>query len=229
MREKLKSNTYKGLVLFFTIAGPIGVGYLWSPGFREDVSEFIGEIFLINTDSSSSGIPIEGSTSVSTESITSSPVPSSSTDTFSPTQIQAIEEIEPIRDHFDVYVGNGIFENGTFSDGLAPLTQDWLWDNNHHRIQRIRQEEYPSGCDVSRYTTDLVWIAGSDGMTFTINGKVMGEYKIADYAHGYIFKADINIGDELCALNFKPIGYSIILGPDIYHAYDSYCYRGHCD
>lgn len=143
-----------------------------------------------------------------------------------PTEEVIIEE--PIREHYQVNVGDGIFESGTFSDGLAPYDEDWLWANDHFDIQRIRQEEYPSGCDVSRYNTNLVWISGSAGMQFTVNDEVVGTYQIADNAHGYMFQWPIHMGDKLCAVNFRSIGFSIILGPDVYYHYDSYCYRGHC-
>lgn len=148
--------------------------------------------------------------------------------TVQPTQAPYDSELMPIREHYPVTVGNGIFEKGTFSDGLALYTEDWLWDNNHFKIQRIRQEEYPSGCDTARYDTNLVWISGSSGMQFTVNDEVVGTYQIADDPHGYILEYPIHMGDKLCAVNFKAIGFSIILGPDIYYHYDSYCHRGNC-
>jgi hypothetical protein len=134
----------------------------------------------------------------------------------------------PFRSHYQVVVGDGIFAQGTFSDGLATYSEQWMWDNNYFRIQRIRPEEYPSGCDVARYNTNLVWISGTTGMQFSINDEVVGTYKIADNSHGYIFEWPINIGDKLCAVGFTSAGYSIIIGPDIYYHYDSYCYRGYC-
>lgn len=144
------------------------------------------------------------------------------------TQVPSIPEMTPIREHYAVQIGTGIFENGTFSDGLAPYNESWLWDNNHFKIQRIRREEQPSGCDVSRYNTNLVWISGSSGMKFSVNGEVVGTYQAADDAHGYIFEYPIKMGDKLCAVDYKPVGFSIILGTDIYYHYDSYCYRGNC-
>ena len=134
----------------------------------------------------------------------------------------------PLRPHYQVVVGDGIFSTGTFSDGLAPYNENWLWDNNHFNIQRIRQEEYPSGCDIARYNTNLVWIAGTAGMQLSINDEIVGTYNIADDAHGYIFEKQIHMGDKLCAVNFRSIGFQIVLGPDIYYHYDSYCYRGAC-
>lgn len=138
-------------------------------------------------------------------------------------------ELQPLRQHFEVTVGDGLFSTGTFSDGMAPYSEQWLWDNSHFNIQRIRQEEYPTGCDVARYDTDLVWIGGNPGMTITINGETVGKYTIADNAHGYMFDWNIKTGDQICAVNFKPnVGFHIILGPDVYYHYDSYCYRGAC-
>ncbi|NOG76359.1 MAG: hypothetical protein HND45_10755 [Chloroflexi bacterium] len=135
----------------------------------------------------------------------------------------------PFRPHYQVDIGDGIFDKGTFSDGMAEYSQDWLWANGHGNIQRIRQEEFPSGCDISRYNTNLVWIAGNNGMQFTVNDQVVGTYKAADDSHGYIFEYPINFGDKLCAVNYRPAtGYAILLGPNIYYHYDSYCYRGNC-
>lgn len=136
--------------------------------------------------------------------------------------------LSPLIQHYEVYAGTGVFELGTFSQGNVQYTEDWLRANGHFRIQRIRQEEYPSGCDTSRFTTDRIWISGSKGMTITVNGEEVGEYLIDDDPHGFVFEYQINYGDRLCAVNFKNIGFMIVLGDDIYYHYDSYCYRGHC-
>jgi len=141
---------------------------------------------------------------------------------------EVIPENGPLRPHYQVVVGDGIFAEGTFSDGMAPYSEQWLWDNNHFKIQRIRQEEYPSGCDVSRYNANLIWIAGTTGMQISINDEIVGTYKIADDPHGYIFEWPIHMGDKICAVNFRSVGFMIIIGPDIYYHYDSYCYRGAC-
>lgn len=143
-------------------------------------------------------------------------------------QSSADDNPEPIRDHFQVVVGNGIFAIGTFSDGQAPYSEQWLWDNDRFNIQRIRAEEYPTGCDVARYTTNFLWIGGTTGMSFSINGENVGTYEIADDSHGYIFNWPVQIGDTLCAVGFTSTGFQIILGPDVYYHYDSYCYRGGC-
>lgn len=158
--------------------------------------------------------------------VTSQPSPTQP----APVQSTPMSALEPLREHYEVTVGEGLFAEGTFSDGMAPYSEQWLWDNDHFDIQRIRQEEYPSGCDVSRYNTDLVWIGGSPGMSIAINGEEVGKYTIAADSHGYIFEWPIRMGDEICAVGFvRSVGFHIILGPDIYYHYDSYCYRGHCN
>lgn len=135
----------------------------------------------------------------------------------------------PFRPHYQVDVGDGVFDKGTFSDGMAEYSQDWLRANGYDNIQRIRQEEFPSGCDVSRHNTNLIWISGTDGMQFAVNDQVVGTYKAVDDSHGYIFEYSVKFGDKLCVVNYKPAtGYAILLGPNIYYHYDSYCYRGNC-
>jgi hypothetical protein len=137
--------------------------------------------------------------------------------------------LEPIREHYQVSVGEGLFSEGTFSDGMAPYSEEWLWDNDRFDIQMIRIEEQPEGCDVARYDTELVWISGSPGMSVTVDGEEVGTYTARVNAHGYIFQYPISMGDRICAVDFSPtLGFHIIIGPDIYFHYDSYCYRGHC-
>lgn len=156
------------------------------------------------------------------------PTPISPTESGIDVAATPVSQDGPIRPHYQVTVGDGIFSEGTFSDGLAPYSEQSLWNNNRFNIQRIRPEEYPSGCDIARYNTNLVWISGTTGMQFSVNDSVVGTYNIADDPHGYIFEWPINIGDKLCAVGFRSVGYSIIIGPDIYYQYDSYCYRGNC-
>ena len=140
-----------------------------------------------------------------------------------------VSQIGPFRPHYQVAIGDGIFAQGTFSDGMAEYSQDWLWANGYGNIQRIRQEENPSGCDISRHNTNLVWISGTKGMQFSVNDEAVGTYDAADDPHGYIFEYPINFGDKLCAVNYRAsTGFAILLGPNIYYHYDSYCYRGNC-
>src|SRR5688500_7472247 len=61
-----------------------------------------------------------------------------------PIQVPGRADETPIREHYQVSVGDGIFTSGTFSDGLAPYSESWLQDNNHFKIQRIRPEENPN-------------------------------------------------------------------------------------
>lgn len=169
--------------------------------------------------------PTATHTRLPTATSTDTPVPLTPT-TMPPTPTQG--PVAPIRPHFQVLAGSGIFAEGTFSDGLAPYSEQWLWDNNHFRIQRIRREEQSNGCDVARYNADVIWIGAGTGMSLKINGEMVGEYTATDDPHGYIFKWPIHIGDQICAVNFERIGFHIILGPDVYYHYDSYCHRGNC-
>jgi len=138
--------------------------------------------------------------------------------------------VTPLREHHQVNVGEGIFSEGTFSDGMAPYSEQQLWDDDHFDIQKIRVEEQPDGCDIARYTTELVWIGGVPGMSLLVNGENVGTYTAAAYAHGYVFEYPVQMGDEICAVGFSSsTGFHIIMGPDIYYHYDSYCYRGGCN
>jgi hypothetical protein len=149
------------------------------------------------------------------------PAPTDQTETADPPY--------PIREHYTITAGEGVLAEGTFSDGLAPYSEEWLWENGRFRIQVINPHSFPGdGCDVSRHNTTLVWIGGSPGMQFTINDEVVGTYHIVPDPHGYIVRAAIQTGDVLCVTNTSPAGYHVILGPDIYYHYDSYCYRGNC-
>jgi hypothetical protein len=157
---------------------------------------------------------------------TSQPSPSTPTPQ-PPTAVENSQPV-PIRDHFAITAGSGIFAEGTVSDGQAPYSEQWLWDNNRFKIQRIRREEYSDGCDAARYTTDVIWIGGTKDMKITVNGEMVGQYTIDPNAHGYVFKWPIRFGDQLCAVDVGSEGFHIILGPDVYYHYDSYCYRGGC-
>lgn len=188
--------------------------------------------YVLHVPKTNDSYPIICPTLGSVDSPVKEQPPSTEKENNSPNLTSALSSIdenrEPLRDHYQVVVGDGIFAYGTFSDGQAPYSEQWLWDNDHFNIQRIRQEEYPTGCDVARYNTNLVWIGGTSGMSFSINGENIGTYKIADSAHGYVFEWPIRMGDTLCAIGFTPTGFHIILGSDIYYHYDSYCYRGGC-
>jgi hypothetical protein len=150
------------------------------------------------------------------------------TNTKQPPATSTLVSMTPLRPHVTTVVGTGIFEVGSFSDSQYPLSANQLYADGHMNIQRIRQEEQPSGCDVSRYKTNYIWISGSKGMKITINGKEVGQYLIDPNPLGYIFEYPIEFGDQICAVGYNSSGFAIFLGPDIYYHYDSYCYRENC-
>ena len=121
---------------------------------------------------------------------------------------------------------NDAYINLTFSAGTAPFTESQLWDQgNFGQHQRIQLDTHPNYCDIARYTVDRLWISGSPGMKLLINGIVTGEYTSAPDPHGYIIRQPVNIGDEICVENVGPEGFMILLGPDLYFHYDTYCFR----
>jgi len=149
----------------------------------------------------------------------------------SPFQPETVPDVEPppssIQTHTSLSAGDGIFANVTVSDGQASISISEI-NTNHQSIQRIRREEQPSGCDQARYASDKVWVTGTPGMRLTLNGLELGTYQIAPDAHGYMLDLNVAVGDQICAVDFGPEGFSIIFGPDVYYHYDSYCHRFGC-
>lgn len=139
------------------------------------------------------------------------------------------EEDTPIRQHHDISAGSGVFENATYSDGLAPYSYDWLVSNGKFNIQRVRKEENPNGCAVALYSSNKVWFTGDYNQELLINGQIVGVYKKPANAHGYVLTVTIEQGDIVCVSSNNLLFFSLIFGPDIYYQYDSYCYRGLCD
>lgn len=96
-------------------------------------------------------IPSELEAPTPTNSLTSSPsaivIPS-----------ETVVYPSPIQEHQLVSIGTGVFEQATFSDGLAPYSESWLRNNNHFNTQRIRREEQPTGCDISEYAVNQIWV-----------------------------------------------------------------------
>lgn len=136
----------------------------------------------------------------------------------------------PFREHQVTPIGTGQTAQGSFSDGLAPFSEDWLWRNNHFRIQRIRREEHPSGCATATFTADRVWLSVGAPVTVSINGAAVGTvtHITPKQRHGYIVNLALRSGDNICVSPIPESGFHVILGPDLYYHYDSYCYRGHC-
>jgi len=165
-------------------------------------------------------------TATSTYTLTSTP---SNTPSLTPTFTVAPLNPQPLRPHMITSVGTGIFDQVTYSDGLAPFSDTDL-ATQHNRIQRVRYEEQPDGCGVSAFNTNKVWIAFTDNVTLTLNGEAMGIFLTNATKQGYVADLEIRVGDVLCAVNFQPapVGFFIIWGDDIYFHHDSYCYRGYC-
>lgn len=136
----------------------------------------------------------------------------------------------PFRLHQVTTIGTGQTAQGSFSDGMEPYSEDWLWRNNHFRIQRIRREENSSGCAAATYDANKVWLSVGAPATLSINGAAVGTVTniTAKQQHGYIVNLTVHAGDTLCVSPIPSSGFHIIFGPDLYYHYDSYCYRGYC-
>lgn len=133
----------------------------------------------------------------------------------------------PFREHQTAAIGSGPLMNVTYSDGMAPYTDEWL-AANHYRIQRFRLEENPDGCGISIYNTNKIWFGSSMPTTITVNDVPIAELYVVSGRHAHVFEYPLKIGDKICVTDLHPSGYHIIFGPDMYWHYDSYCYRGHC-
>lgn len=133
----------------------------------------------------------------------------------------------PLRDHqITPTVGSGVLSQGTYSDGMAQLSESDI--SSHLDIQRIRLEENPDGCGIAFFSANKIWFGSSVKTTLTINDSSVGTINGPTGKHGYIFNIQINPGDKICVTYFEPSGFQIVFGPDMYYHYDSYCYRGHC-
>lgn len=133
----------------------------------------------------------------------------------------------PLREHKTTpIVGTGVLAQGTYSDGMAPISVAEI--TSHLNIQRIRLEENPDGCAIALLDADQIWFGSSVKTNLTINDVVVGTINGPTGRHGYIFNATIRSGDKVCVTYFEPSGFQIVFGPDIYYHYDSYCYRGNC-
>lgn len=150
--------------------------------------------------------------------------PSRPTEMPAPTQPAA----GPFREYQTASIGSGPLMQVTFSDGLAPYTDEELATNYYH-IQRIRLEENPDGCGISIYNTNKIWFGSAMLTTITVNDVPIADLYVLTGKHGYIFEWSLKVGDKICVTDFNPSGFHIIFGPDLYYHYDSYCYRGHCD
>lgn len=133
----------------------------------------------------------------------------------------------PFRRHTAVSVGTGAFEKVTQSDGMAPFAGSAL-DAERARVHRIDREANPDGCDRARFSSRYVWVTGPRGMALTVNDHEIGRLRLAGGSHGYVVAWRIAAGDKLCAETDELDRFHIVVGPDVYYHYDSYCYRGYC-
>lgn len=184
--------------------------------FYQPAEAYTPEVLATQQSSQLSQTPLSVITSTGLQPSTPIPVTATSTETPG-----------PLRGHQLASIGTGVFAQVTYSDGLAPYDQDWL-STYHFRIQRIRPEENPDGCGVSIYDTDNIWFGASAYTEFTVNGDEIGELVVGTGRHGYVLEWPVHVGDVLCAVGYDHSGYHIIIGPDMYYHYDSYCYRGYC-
>jgi len=133
----------------------------------------------------------------------------------------------PFREHRTDAIGSDTLAQVTYSDGIAPFTQQEL-DTSHSRLQMVNPETTSDGCGVARYAAEQVWFGAASQTTLTVNGSPVGEVYGGTGSHGYIINLTIHVGDRICVNPVPAGGFHICLGPDLYYHYDSYCYRGHC-
>jgi hypothetical protein len=144
-----------------------------------------------------------------------------------PPVIPTTQNDKPFREHKTTpIVGTGVLAQGTYSDGMLPVTESDV--SNHLNIQRIRPQENPDGCGIAFLSADKIWFSSGVKTTLTINDSAVGTINGATGKHGYVFDVRVNSGDKVCVTYFEPSGYQIIFGQDMYYLYDSYCYRGYC-
>ena len=132
------------------------------------------------------------------------------------------------RRHTTVSVGTGAFEKATQSDGMAPFAQSVL-DAEHAQVHRIDLQENPDGCARARFRSKQIWFTGPPGMELTVNDHAIGRLSVAGDSHGVVIDWRVAVGDKLCVQNYEPGRSYIVVGPDVYRHYDSYCYRGQCE
>lgn len=159
---------------------------------------------------------------------TETSIPTEIPPTKTPRNTPTPEFSGPFREHYTVSTGTGPLSDATTSDGMQSWSEDWLWANNHFKIQRIRPEEQPDGCGISKYDVNKIWISSNVPTSITVDGESIG-YLYKTNSHGYIFDYNLKKGEEICVSTVGKYGYQIIFGPDIYFHYDSYCYRGNCN
>lgn len=138
--------------------------------------------------------------SPATPNVPASTPEASALPTPSPNLCSIMIEGEHLREHQVMSIGIGPFAQVSFSDGLAPCSEDWLRANDHFRIQRVRREENPDGCAISDYETNKVWIGTGDQAAIIVNGTEVGTitYITGKQTHGYVAELTLHVGDRIC-------------------------------
>ena len=121
-------------------------------------------------------------------------------------------------------IGTGIFISANTSDGLRDYDI-----SSYYKVQRIRYEEFPDGCSVSDWRSQLLWVTGNKGTDIFLNNELIGTLEINTGNHGYLIQLLIKPGDKLCISGKNANGFSLLFGPDVFYHYDSYCFRGFCN
>ncbi|OIO92688.1 MAG: hypothetical protein AUK03_09445 [Anaerolineae bacterium CG2_30_64_16] len=172
--------------------------------------------------------------------------PSTPTAQPSPSPVAAVPAGTPgpLRPHYTTSIGTGVFAHVTYSDGLAPYTDDDVTT----RFGRVEVSLSPvglGGCWISRYNTDKVWFRsgavgpvmvtvipqGADPIAPQKNGNPVGVLNEPTGPHGYILDLDhpLQRDEWVCITVASEDGLYIIYGPDLYYWYDSYCSRKACN
>ncbi len=164
----------------------------------------------------------------------------------SPSPVASVPAVPPgpLRPHHTTSIGTGVFAHVTYSDGLAPYTDDDV-TTRFGRVEVSLSPVGQGGCWISRYNTDTVWFRsgavgpvmvtvipqGADPIALQKNGNPVGVLNEPTGLHGYILDLDYPLqrGEWVCITVASEDGLYIIYGPDLYYWYDSYCSRKACN
>jgi hypothetical protein len=124
-------------------------------------------------------------------------------------------------------IGTGVFTQAASSDGMAEISYNEI-NAQYSNIQTINPQTSDTGCGIARYDVSELWFAGAAGSSLLINGEKIGQLSSGNGPHGHMISIDIFVGDEICIGPIPSGGYGMVLGPDVYFHYDSYCFRGFC-
>lgn len=143
----------------------------------------------------------------------------------------------PYLEHRTAYVGTGVFEEVTFSDGNAPYNwgnEDiyYFWSDHPDLIKIIGGHVTEQNrCGIAPFDANKVWTAASNGAVFTVNNVEIGRVTSSIKSnHGFIVPSWlVHKGDEICIGGLpESESFHVIFGPAIYYLYDSYCTNRVC-